>query len=65
MSAPVQWRAGRADGLAHLCPIGWTTALCGAQGRRVVERGVACRRCLHLGAERLAAEAEQAQHHES
>lgn len=44
------------DGLAHACPAGWATALCGTQGRATVTAGTPCPRCLTLAADRLADE---------
>lgn len=41
-------------GLAHICPAGWVTALCGTQGRHEVTRGVLCSRCLELATDKLA-----------
>lgn len=52
----VQFRMGWSDGVAHVTPAGYATALCGARTRMAApEKGVPCQRCLDRHAERVVA----------
>jgi hypothetical protein len=46
----ITFRIGR-DGLAHACPTGWVTALCGAQCTITTTTGVPHERCMQLAVE--------------
>jgi hypothetical protein len=48
----IVWRLDK-RGVAHACPAGWATALCGAQGREEVDHGSPCPRCIELATDRL------------
>lgn len=41
-------------GIAHICRVGYVTALCGAQGRHRAERATPCPTCMELATIQLA-----------